>query len=430
LHLLWQTFQTQSNLCQVLLNINMIIKVCIINIGNELLLGQTINTNLSWLGMQLAELGLPVTRSVIIRDVPSEIKQTLAKEWVDNDVIIITGGLGPTDDDLTISAIAEYFDKQLEFRLDVWQSVQALFERRNIETPQINRSQAMVPSGFTALLNNVGTAPGLYYSENNKSLYILPGVPAEMKFLFNEYIIDMLSRSYSLNPVFMKTLHTWKISESALAENLLELKPPDEVQLAWLPQTGRVDLRIYGTDSQAVEKFADNVYAQVKERVWGIDNDIPQTLLQNLMIEKNYTLSVAESCTGGLVQEILTSVPGSSGYFLGGIVSYSNEIKIKHLNIKQSTLTKYGAVSVETATEMAEGVRNATKSTYGIAITGIAGPDGGSEDKPVGTVCFAISDKTQKITRSLVFNGDRPAVRRKAAEYIILLLIETIRNEQ
>jgi len=303
------------------------VKVCIINIGNELLLGQTVNTNLSWIGKQLAELGLPVSRSITIQDEPDAIKSTLAEEWKTNDIVFVTGGLGPTDDDLTKACIAEFFGKNLEFREEVWQSVQFLFNRRNLKTPDVNRSQAMVPQDFEALLNKVGTAPGLYYKENGKSLFALPGVPVEMKHLYTDYIKDILAESYTPEPVFIRVLHTWNITESALAEKLKGLKPPQDMQLAWLPQTGRVDLRIYGTNESSVTDFMGRIYKIAQDVVWGVDDEKPQDVLQRLMIERNLTLSVAESCTGGLVQELITGIPGSSKYFAGGIIAYSNGIK-------------------------------------------------------------------------------------------------------
>lgn len=404
------------------------IKVCIINIGNELLLGQTVNTNLSWLGIQLAEIGLPISSSVTIKDEPLEIKRTLLSAWSDNDIVIITGGLGPTDDDLTKGVIADCFGKKLEFKQDVWQNVEHLFKRRNIKIPENNRSQAMVPIDFTALLNSVGTAPGLYYTEAGKSLFALPGVPIEMKTLFKEHIKKILVKSYSVRPIFIKTLHTWNISESSLAEKLNHLHTPPGVSFAWLPQTGRVDLRIYGVEEKLVFEYADLVAKEAQKWIWGVDTEKPQTVLQKLMLDKGVTLSVAESCTGGMVQELLTGVPGSSGYYIGGVVSYSNDMKEKSLKVSHETLDKYGAVSIETASEMAIGIRKLTNSTLGISVTGIAGPDGGSDAKPVGTVCFSISDESQTITKIQVFNGDRQSVRWKAAEYIILLLIEKIRS--
>jgi nicotinamide-nucleotide amidase len=403
-------------------------QVCIINIGNELLLGQTVNTNLSWLGKQLANLGLPITRSVTIQDVPAAITSTLSAEWQTHDIVIITGGLGPTDDDLTKQTIADFFGKELEFHEDIWQQVQSIFARREIITPEINRSQAMVPQDFVALANHRGTAPGLYYQADKKSLFALPGVPTEMKYLFSEYIKDILSEQYDCEPVFIKTWHTWDIGESALAEKLAELKLPEGVQLAWLPQTGRVDLRIYGAKRELVESTADDIYKQVKHWIWGSDDDKPQSVLYKLMTEQKLTLAVAESCTGGLVEELITGIPGASQYFLGGIVSYSNAIKEKQLHVLPKTLEQYGAVSTQTAVEMALGIRLITEADFGISITGIAGPEGGTEDKPVGTVCFAISDKKQIISNRMVFNGDRHSIRFKAAEYILLLLIDYIRS--
>lgn len=405
------------------------VKICIINIGNELLLGRTINTNLSWLGDKLAEIGLPITRSVIIQDEPEEIQLTLKREWQQNDIVIMTGGLGPTDDDLTKKVIAEFFDKELEFRKEVWRDVQEIFFRRNLVVPEINRNQAMVPEGFIALKNTVGTAPGLYFSQDKKSLFALPGVPLEMKTLFERHITAILKDKYQRESIIVKQLHTWNISESALAEQLKDLKIPEGIKLAWLPQTGRVDLRIYGNDINLIEKLNAEIKVIAQEWIWGEDDDTPQAVLNELMISKKLTLAVAESCTGGLVQELITSVSGVSKYFNGGIVSYSNEVKINQLKVKSETIEKFGAVSVETAAEMALGVRTELKADIGISITGIAGPEGGSEEKPVGTVCFGISDKAQLITHKVVFNGTRDSIRFKAAEYILLFLINSSRSQ-
>lgn len=402
----------------------MSVKVCIINIGNELLLGRTININLSWLGVHLAELGLPISRSVTIQDNPEDIKATLQAEWQLHDVVIVTGGLGPTDDDITKAVIADFFHKQLEFREEVWKNVHDIFARRNIKIPEINRSQAMVPEGFTALSNSKGTAPGLYYMEHGKSFFALPGVPLEMKTIFADHISAILSKDYPCEPLEIVNIHTWNISESALAEKLIDLKIPDGVQLAWLPQTGRVDLRIYGKDWKLIDKLEEEIHQKAQPWIWGMGDDKPQTSVQGMMIGKGLTLSVAESCTGGLVQELLTGVPNSSEYFVGGIVTYSNEMKINQLDVKPDTLDKFGAVSIETAAEMAVGIKAVTKSDLGISITGIAGPGGGTIDKPIGLVCFGIYDGTRVSTKMIVFNGDRKSIRWKAAEYVLLLLLD------
>ncbi len=407
----------------------MSVKVSIINIGNELLLGRTVNTNLSWLGNQLAEIGLPITKSVTIQDDPQEIQNTLRSEWRQNDIVIITGGLGPTDDDLTKKTIADFFGKKLEFREEVWMDVQEIFTRRSLQVPEINRSQAMVPEGFVALRNTVGTAPGLYFTQDGKSLFALPGVPLEMKNLFENHISAILKNKYQCNPVIIRQIRTWNISESALAEKLKDVSIPEEIKLAWLPQTGRVDLRIYGYDKDLIEKCLNQIREIAQEWVWGEDEDTPQTILYEFLTKKNLTLAVAESCTGGLVQQLITSVPGASKYFNGGIVSYSNEIKINQLKVKSETIDKSGAVSVETAAEMALGVRTEFKADIGISVTGIAGPEGGSKEKPVGTVCFGISDKSQLLTTKVVFNGTRDSIRFKAAEFVIIYLIKSSRSQ-
>jgi nicotinamide-nucleotide amidase len=404
-------------------------KVSIINIGNELLLGQSVNTNLSWLGQELAAIGLPIDRSVTVRDDANAINSALSREWHDSDVVIMTGGLGPTKDDITKAVIAGFFEKKLEFRQEIWDKVQLVFTFRGMQTPEINRSQAMVPAGFEAFINTLGTAPGLYYNDNGKLFFALPGVPVEMKYLFSEYIRDILSKTFPGKPVILRTIHTWKTSESALAERLADIPIPDDINLAWLPQTGRVDLRIYGSDEASISQLYDIIHSRITENVWGYDNDNPSSVLHDLMLEKELTLSAAESCTGGLVGKLITNIPGASSYFLGSIVSYNNLLKSHLLDVKNHTLEGFGAVSIETAGEMAEGIRNKTKSDIGISVTGITGPEGGSKEKPVGTVCFAIASKKGTVSQRLIFNGDRNTISFKAAEFSILLLIDYVRRE-
>jgi nicotinamide-nucleotide amidase len=406
----------------------MSIKVCIINIGNELLLGQTVNTNLSWLGRELAAIGLPVNRSYIVRDEADEIRNALKDAWQEHEIVLVSGGLGPTRDDITKTCLADFFHKQSEFREDVWVSVKAIFQHRGLEVPEINRSQAMVPEGFTAFINHNGTAPGLYFSSGDKKLFALPGVPLELKGLFSEYIRPLLQKEYALAPVFIKTIHTWGISESALAEKIKTEMIPETVQLAWLPQTGRVDLRLYGQDREQVESCAEDISRQVTEYVWGWDEETPSGVLHKLLLEKKLTLAAAESCTGGLVQKLITDNPGSSAYFAGGVISYSNAVKNSLLKVSEQTLEQHGAVSLETAEEMAEGVRTLLTTDIGISVTGIAGPEGGSKEKPVGLVCFSVSADGIKASRKTIFNGDRQLIRWKAAEYIILMLTEQIRS--
>ncbi|MBM4402843.1 MAG: CinA family nicotinamide mononucleotide deamidase-related protein [Candidatus Cloacimonetes bacterium] len=398
------------------------VKTAIISIGNEILLGKTINTNLAYLASELALLGLPVDHCVIIHDDKQEIAENIQALWNKFDVVVSTGGLGPTKDDITKEAITRVFGKPLVFEQDIWIEVQEKFSRRGLPVPQINRSQAMIPAGFTALSNARGTAPGLYFSGGGRSFFALPGVPVEMKFIFETHIKDILRKKHRTKPVSQVTFHTWNTTESALAERLEEFVLPEGVSLAWLPQTGRVDLRVYGTDEAKVIQSKDQLSALILDAVWGIDEDTPASALQNAMIDNGLALSVAESCTGGMLQQMITAVPGSSRYFKGGLVAYSNEMKERLLGVDPATIAKYGTVSEEVAREMASGCLIQSGADYAIALTGIAGPDGATGNKPVGLVCFGIASTDDALSLSLVFTGDREQIRHKASEYALLTL--------
>lgn len=403
-------------------------KVSVINIGNELLLGRTVNTNLSWLGTSLSNLGLPICRSVTIQDSYSDIIQTLTSEWENNDIVLVTGGLGPTLDDITKNVIADFFGKKLEFREDIWMHIKELFSKRNLIVPDINTSQAMVPQDFQTLTNANGTAPGLYYKEGNKTFIALPGVPNEMKSIYNDQIKTILTNSYVISPIMISEIHTWNISESALAERLKDIVIPEDIQLAWLPQTGRVDLRIYGTNLDLLKRTRTGILNLINDCVWGFDDDTPQAVLMDLLIEKNCDIAVVESCTGGMVQELITNTPGASKVFKGGLVAYDNNVKARQLNVKQETLYKHGAVSKETAEEMACGIRDIISSKIGLSITGIAGPDGGTIAKPLGLVYIGVSIKDVVYVKEVIFNGERNTVRFKAAEYSILYATKLIKE--
>ena len=405
------------------------VKVTLISIGNEILLGRTINTNLSYIAEKLAGLGLPLWQNSVIKDEADDIFNALNKFWAESDIIISTGGLGPTDDDITKQTIAEFFGKELTFHEDIWQQVQEMFARRGLHTPQINRCQAMVPDGFSVLQNLRGTAPGLLLEDSGKVMIALPGVPLEMKYIFETHLISYLQSRFSCQPIHQRDIHTSGVSESALAERLSDFKPREGVSLAWLPQTGRVDLRLYGTRLEDVEADTAELTGRMKDVIWAYDHETPYVALHKLMLEKRLTLSVAESCTGGLIQQKITDLEGASGYFLGGVVSYSNSLKEKILNVHEETLVKHGAVSAETATAMALGIKQLTNSELGISVTGIAGPDGGSNEKPVGTVFFAIAFRDEVHGFRQYFSGDRTSVRQKAADFIVLKLIKLIRGE-
>ncbi|MDD4147831.1 MAG: competence/damage-inducible protein A [Candidatus Cloacimonetes bacterium] len=406
------------------------LKSAVISIGNELLIGRTLNSNLAYLGAGMTELGIPVAYSLTIQDDYEAIQKAVHECWQNYDVVISTGGLGPTQDDITKAAIAEYFGKDMHFCENIWQHIQDRFAHRNVTMPLSNRSQAMVPEGFEALKNDRGTAPGLHYNTDGKHIFVLQGVPLEMRYMFENYIKPILKQAYhEAKGLVVRNLHTYGIAESALAELLDPKELPEGVSLAWLPQTGRVDLRLYGEDAAAIEIAEQYLHRQTGDYVWGYEDTVPAEYLLQLLKKKEYSLAVAESCTGGLVQRFITDIPGSSDVFLGGVVSYANRIKAELLKVDESILRSFGAVSEECARAMAQGIQRLLRADVVVAVTGIAGPDGGSTDKPVGTVyyCWRIQDKEYALHK--VFNGDRESIRYKAAEAAILELANTLRNE-
>jgi len=407
----------------------MIYNSAIISIGNELLLGRTLNSNLAWLGMQLAELGFPVLYSETIPDSPEAIREALDYCWQKFDVLITTGGLGPTQDDLTRDSIAGFFGSRLGFDDDVWQHINALFAYRNVPLPDSNRCQAMVPEGFSVLKNDRGTAPGLHFSASGKHFFALQGVPLEMRYVFDAHVRSILKSSFAdLESIVVKNIHTYGVGESTLAEMINIDKLPRTVNLAWLPQTGRVDLRLYGEDSAAISTALEYIKEIAGSYIWAYDELDPASHLLAILKEKKYCLAVAESCTGGLVQRFLTDVPGASEHFLGGIVSYANSIKTEVLGVPTGLLEDHGAVSEECARAMALGVQKLCKSDVALAITGIAGPDGGTAEKPVGTVYYSWCIKQKQYSVHKIFTGDRNSIRHKAAEAAILELSNSLRE--
>ena len=401
----------------------------VLTIGNEILLGSTLNTNLAWLAQELAAIGLPVDFSLTVKDEPEAISQALALAWEKCDVVITTGGLGPTEDDITKNAIASFFDAELMFDPAIWEEILKRFAFRKMKVPESNRSQAMVPKNFTALKNDRGTAPGLFFEDGSKSFFAFAGVPLEMRHLFENQAKPLLLKKYGNDKqIWQHTLHTFGISESALAELLADFPKPKGVELAWLPQSGRVDLRFYGPSKIEVTESAERCHKLGEESVWGENGDTPAQVLLEILKEKGWKLALAESCTGGWAQKMITDVPGASESFWGGVVSYANELKQALLGVNSATLIEHGAVSEKCAQEMAEGIKSLTKSQIGISVTGVAGPDGGTVDKPVGTVCFGFSDLQGTWSFTHAFNGDRESIRFKAAEYALLSLIKHLRR--
>lgn len=400
----------------------------LITIGNEILLGKTVNTNLAWLASQLAKLGKPVAYEVTVADDVDQISSALRYCWQHYDLVITTGGLGPTKDDISKTVIAKFFGLELEFRAEIWQHIESLFARRGKSIPATNKSQAMVPAGFEALQNDLGTAPGLMYRKDGKAFFALPGVPLELQHLYEKHLKAHIAQAFGLNPVIIRNLHTYGISESGLAELLDQISLPPSVNLAWLPQTGRVDLRLYGTVPQDIANAEDAIRAIAGQWIWAEDCENPAQKLVESLDQKHLMISVAESCTGGLVGEMITSVAGSSKVFEGGVISYANSLKEQVLGVDPAVILQHGAVSEQTALQMVQGIRDLCNTEVGVAITGIAGPDGGSEEKPVGLVYFGFAFGEQVWVEKEVFNGNRASIRHKAAEYAIIKTIKALQE--
>ncbi len=403
-------------------------KAALISIGNELLLGKTTNTNFAYIGKKLADIGIYLDKEITIPDTEKAITQTLDLLWKDYDIVMTTGGLGPTKDDITKKTIADFFGKPLFFDYKVWENIQFLFLKKKRKMPNLNRNQALVPRDFVAIENKIGTAPGLVYHREKKFLFMMPGVPREMKFLMENKFLEILKKAFNLPKIDITTIHTKDIAESAIAELIDDIDIEEPVRLAFLPQTGRVDIRVYGTDPIENKKIINKIKKRLQENIWAENVESPGELIHREFLKNGKTLSFAESCTGGMVQEIITSFPGASKYFAGGVVSYSNEAKTNILKVDKNTLEKFGAVSEETAKEMVQGVKDLFKSDFAASITGIAGPDGGTSEKPVGTVFIAVTNGEKISVRKFNFSGNRKRIRQMSAENVFFMLSELIKK--
>jgi nicotinamide-nucleotide amidase len=393
------------------------ITVSIITIGDELLIGQVIDTNSAWMAQQLNRAGVWVQHRVAVGDVWDDIWTALDEEGARSDVVLITGGLGPTADDITKPLLCEYFGGKLVLHEPTLQHVTYLFEqvfKRPGALLERNRKQAEVPDVCTVLKNNNGTAPGMLFEKEGKIFISMPGVPHEMKGLMHDHVLPLLKQRFALPFIGHRTALTVGMGESVLAELLKDWEEalPSFVKLAYLPNYGMVRLRLTANGEKGlVETTLDSEFAKLKELVKAIlvaDEDIPmEEVVGRLLKELNKTVATAESCTGGNIAHLITSVPGSSAYFYGGVVSYDNSIKRNVLGVKEETLQVAGAVSEEVVREMVKGVLGVIQTDYAVAVSGIMGPDGGTPEKPVGTVWVAVGNNEKTETKKLHFRFDR-----------------------
>jgi len=388
-------------------------KAVIVTIGDEILIGQVVVSNSAWIAQQLHQIGIAVSEIVSISDTEEHIVQTLDR--VNANLIIITGGLGPTNDDLTKKTLTNYFNTRLIFHQNILDHVENLLVGRGIEVNDLNREQAMLPEAAEILPNRNGTASGMWFEKENKIIISLPGVPFEMKMLIEKEVIPRLIRSFDVDNIVHKTIMTQGIPESLLAMKIKQWEDnlPKEMKLAYLPRPGIVRLRlsISGKDEKdikiKIEEQVKKVQEYIPEAIFGYDDVDLEKIVGDLLKEKNRTLATAESCTGGNVAKMISSVPGSSKYFLGSIVSYSNKIKIQELSILEEIIEEKGAVSEEVVRLMAQNIKEKFQSDYAIAISGIAGPDGGTEEKPVGTTWIAVASPKEIISKKYLFGEHR-----------------------
>jgi nicotinamide-nucleotide amidase len=408
-------------------------KAEIISIGDELLLGQVIDTNSAWIGQELNKLGVHVHFKSTIGDSREILLKTLHESAERSDIIVMTGGLGPTKDDLTKHILCEFFDTKLIQNDAVLAWVQSIFLKRNLPMLASNNEQAMVPEISEVLWNRNGTAPGMYFVKNNKVFISMPGVPFEMKCIFEEEVIPKLQKQFSFPSIIHKTILTASIGESFLAKKIASIEDslPSHIKLAYLPSVGAVRLRLsaYGNDNRVLAEelntIVDSLYACIGEYIYGEEEDTLSHSVGKLLAAKNNTVATAESCTGGYLAHLLTSIPGSSSYYTGSILAYANVIKENILQVDKNILIQNGAVSEACVKAMAENCRRIMHTDYAIATSGVAGPSGGTKEKPVGTVWIAVATPTHCIAK--VFNmGDH---RGRTIERTALMGLDMLRKE-
>ncbi|MBS1749572.1 MAG: competence/damage-inducible protein A [Bacteroidetes bacterium] len=406
----------------------------IITIGDELLIGQVIDTNSAWMAQELNKAGIWLRRRVAVGDSKEEIVYTLDEESRHASIILITGGLGPTADDITKPVLCEYFNGKLVTDEDALANVTSIFARLNRPMIERNRKQAEVPDTCTVIPNKRGTAPGMWFEKDGKIYVSMPGVPHEMKGMMTDYVIPQLQKHFTFPFIDHRTLLTAGIGESFIAEKISgwEGALPSHLKLAYLPNYGMVRLRITGTDSDnyRLQQDLNTQFSLLKDLVkdWMVvDEDIPmQQVIGKLLLKRNATVATAESCTGGYIAHLITSVAGSSEYFKGSIVSYANAVKEQILGVPHQVLDSVGAVSEETVRQMVTGALAALDTEYAVATSGIMGPGGGTPEKPVGTVWIAAGNKKRIITECFHLRYDRSRNIEMAATFALNMLRKVI----
>jgi nicotinamide-nucleotide amidase len=390
-------------------------KCTILSIGDELLIGQTLNTNAHWMSQKMNEIGIDVIHHVSLSDEKNDIINCLNNAMATSEVILITGGLGPTSDDITKDVLCEYFGGKLVLNNEALQNIERIFELRKRLINEATKQVAYLPDVCIPVQNKNGTAAGMIFKKDGKTIVSMPGVPYEMKGMITDFVIPYLKENYTLPFIVHCNILTAGVGETQLADRLInfEKNKDERIKLAYLPNIGKVRLRltVKGENknelNELITKAKTEVVNAIEEYIYGFDEELLEKNIGDLLLEKNFTLGVAESCTGGYLSHLITSVSGSSVYFKGSVISYSNEIKESILGVKTETLEQYGAVSEQTVTEMIKGALAVLKTDIAIAISGVAGPNGRTEEKPVGTVFIGVGTKDKTIVKKLSFTSHR-----------------------
>jgi len=390
-------------------------RAIIITIGDELLIGQTIDTNSAWIGSELSKAGFDIFRKISIHDNRNDILETLEEVTGKAELVLVSGGLGPTSDDITKQTICEFFNSKLVLNDKVLKMIEEMIRRRGTSMNENNRRQSLVPDTCQVLYNAMGTAPGMLFEKDKTVLIFMPGVPYEMKYIMTEHVLPLLKKRFSSPVIIHRNIMTYGVPEARLAELLtgFEDSLPGDIRLAYLPSSGIIKLRLTATGSdrqvlnEKVEEQVKKLYMTIPDLIYGEDEKSLEMVIGQLLKERKKTLSTAESCTGGKIAQMITSIPGSSSYYKGSVIAYDNSVKRDLLEIPEEMLKKYGAVSEKVVESMAKGVRKLLKSDYSAATSGIAGPDGGSDLKPVGTIWIAVSSQKGTVTERHVFGNDR-----------------------
>ncbi len=391
-------------------------KAELISIGDEILIGQVVNTNAVWMAKKLNAIGVHIHQITTVGDDKNQIITALKEALTHSDIVLITGGLGPTNDDITKMSLAEFLNQGFRKDLKVLEFIKSNFEKRHIEFLPVHEFQAEVLQDSEVLFNHYGTAPGMWIALGSKVVIVMPGVPYEMKGIMNNYALEKIKNTFKLPSIYHKTLVVSGLPESTLANKISEVENnlPPHIKLAYLPHFGIVRLRLSGKGNDAdllkeeIETFGKQILEKLdKKDIVATDDLTPQEIVGSLLLENGQTLSIAESCTGGHISHLITTVPGSSQYFIGSLIAYSYEVKMNDLNVKATTLEKFGAVSEECVVEMANGIKKKFKTDFAISTTGIAGPGGATDDKPVGMVWIAVATPNAVITRMIMGNGER-----------------------